>query len=83
MLRASFHVFVGHLYVSFGEMSPKKVFHPFSDCVVCFSDMELQELLVYFGDKLSVSLLFKIIFSHSEGCLFILFISFAVQKLVS
>ena len=50
MLRAYFHVFIGHLSVFFGEMSPKKVFCHFADCVVCFSDMELQELLVYFGD---------------------------------
>ena len=42
------------------------------------SDIELHQLLVI--NPLSVS--FAIIFSHSEGCLFTLFIiSFAVQKL--
>ena len=51
--------------------------------VVCFSDIELHELLVYFGDSLSVVSL-AIIFSHSEGCLFnLLIISFFAQKLLS
>ena len=45
---ASFHVFVSHLYV-FGEMSVY-VFCPFFDWVICFSDVELYELLVDFGD---------------------------------
>ena len=44
---ASFHVFVSHLYVFFGEMSVY-VFFPLFDWVVCFSDIELYELLVYF-----------------------------------
>ena len=43
---ASFHVFVSHLYVFFGEMSVLKVFCPFSDWVVCSSGIEL----VYFVD---------------------------------
>ena len=49
-----------------------------------FSGIELHELLVYFRiNPLSVAS-FAIIFSHSEGCLFILFIvSFAVEKLLS
>ena len=53
--------------------------------VVCFFDIELHELLVYFLEinPLSVAL-FVNIFSHSEGCLFVLFVvSFAVQKLLS
>ena len=38
----------------------------------------------YFGGYFLVSVLFAIIFSHSEGCIFILFIVFlAVQKLLS
>ena len=50
-------------------------------CVVCFSGIELYELLVYFGD-LVIVMLFSIIFSHSEGCLFtLLIVSFVVQKL--
>ena len=43
----SFHVFVTHLYVFFGEMSVQ-VFGPFFYWVVYFSGIELQELLVYF-----------------------------------
>ena len=46
---ASFHVFVSHLYVFFGEMSVQ-FFGPFFDWVVYFSGIELQELLVYFLD---------------------------------
>ena len=43
---ASFHVFVVHLYVFFGEISGY-VFCPFFIWVVCFSAIELHELLVY------------------------------------
>ena len=46
---ASFHVFVSHWYVFFGEMSVS-VFFPLSDWVVCFSGIELYELLIYFGN---------------------------------
>ena len=57
---------------------------PLFDWVVCFSGIELYELLVYFGDHPLSVVYFAIIFSHSEGCLFTLFIvSFAVQKLLS
>ena len=51
---------------------------------VCFSDIELYELLIYFGEEYPLSVaLIAIIFSHSEGYLFILFIVyFAVQKLL-
>ena len=56
----------------------------FFDWIVCFSDIELYELLVYFEVNLSSVVSFAIIFSHSEGCLFTLFIvSFAAQKLLS
>ena len=49
----------------------------------CFSGVELYELLIYFGNSLSV-VYFAIIFSHSECSLFTLFVvSFAVQKLLS
>ena len=47
--RASFHKFISHLNVFFREMSVE-VFCPFFDLVVCFSDTELHELLIYFGD---------------------------------
>ena len=46
----------------------------FFDWIVCFSDIELYELLVYFEVNLSSVVSFAIIFSHSEGCLFTLFI---------
>ena len=45
---ASFHVFVSHLYVFFGEMSVYVFFWLF-DWVVCFSGIELYESFVYFG----------------------------------
>ena len=55
----------------------------FFDWVVYFSGIELQELLVYFRDYLSVAS-FAIIFSHPEGCLFtLLIVFFIVQKLLS
>ena len=41
-------MFVGHMYVFFGEMSVK-VFCPFLDWVVCFYDIELHDLIIYFG----------------------------------
>ena len=43
------YVFVSHLYVFFGEMSVE-VFSLLSDWLVCFSVIELYELLVYFGN---------------------------------
>ena len=46
---ASFHVFVSHLYFFFGEISVW-VFFPLFDWVVCFSGIDLYELLVYFGN---------------------------------
>ena len=74
-------MFVGNLYVFFGEMSVW-VFSPLFDWVVCFSGIELCELLVYLEiNPLSV-VSFAVIFSPSEGCLFsLLIVSFAVQKL--
>ena len=61
-----------------------RFFFPLFDLIVCFSDIELYELLVYFGNQSFVSCFIAIIFSHSEDCLLILLIvSFAVQKLLS
>ena len=79
----SLHVFIGHLYFFFGEMSIL-VFCLLFDWVVCFSDIELHELLIYSEiNSLSVAS-FAIMFSHSEGCIFTLFIvSFVVQKLLN
>ena len=79
---ASFHVLISHLYVLFVEMSLQMPF-PLFDWVLSFSSIELYKLLVYFGNSLSV-VFFAIIFSHSEDCLFAVFVvSFAVQKLLS
>ena len=52
--------------------------------MVCLLEIELYELLVYFGiNPLSVAL-FANIFSHSVGCCSVLFmVSFAVQKLLN
>ena len=49
----------------FGEMSVY-IFFPLFDEVVYFSGIELYELLVYFGNSLSV-VSFAIICSHPEG----------------
>jgi len=61
-----------------------KSFLPLFDWVVCFSGVELYELLVYFGNSPLSVVAFGIIFSHSEGWLFtLLLVSLAVQKLLS
>ena len=61
-----------------------KSFLPLFDWVVCFSGVELYELLVYFGNNPLSVVAFGIIFSHSEGWLFtLLLVSLAVQKLLS
>ena len=78
-----FSCVVSHLYVFFGEMSVY-FFGPFFDWVVYFPGIELQVLLVFFEINPFSVVSFAIIFSHSEGCLFTLFIvSFVVQKLLS
>ena len=78
---ASFHVFFSHLFVFFGEISVYFFSHFLVglfvflvlSCVNCLYILEINPLSV-------VS--FAIIFSHSEDCLFTLFIvSFDVQKL--
>ena len=54
------------------------------DWVVCFFDIELHELPVYFEINPLPVASFANIFSHTEGCLFVLFmVSFVVQKLLS
>ena len=68
---ASFYVFINHLYVFFVEMSIY-VFRPFLEFF--FLDTELQGLFVYFLAVTPLSVAsFANIFSHSEGCLFSLF----------
>ena len=57
---------------------------PLFDWAVCFPDSELYELLSLLEITPLSAVSFAIVFSHSEGCLFILFIiSLAVQKLLS
>ena len=80
---ASFHLFISHLDVFFGEVS----IYAFCPLLVglfvflmlsCMSCLYILEI-----SPLSVAT-FAVIFSYSEGCLFILFmVSFAVQKLLS
>ena len=79
----SFHVFISHLYVFFGEMSVQ-VFCPLFDWVVRFSGIGCMSCLYILKiNSLSVASL-AIIFSHSEGYLFtLLIVSFIVQKLLS
>ena len=78
-----FVMFIGHLYGFFWR-NVSLVFCPFFDWAVCFlrvSCMNCWYILEL--NRLSVAS-FANIFSHSEGCLFILFIvSFALQKLLS
>ena len=76
-------MFVGNLYIFFGEMFIQ-VFCPFwiglfafliLSCMSCLYILEINPLSVAS---------FANIFSHSERCLFILFmVSFAVQKLLT
>ena len=76
-------MFISYLYVFFGEMSVHVLCSLF-ECFVCFSGIELNEILEYFGDYSFVICFFSPIFSHSEDCLFTLFVvSFTVQKLLS
>ena len=76
-------MFVGHLYVLFGEISIY-IFCPVFDSVVCFLCIELHELFVILEiNPLSITSLANT-FSHSVGYLFILLmVSFAMQKLSS
>ena len=78
-----FHVFVGHLYIFFGEQSVQ-VFCPFFNWVVCFLPLSCLSCLYNLEIKpLSVAS-FATIFSHSLGCLFgFITVFFAVQKLLS
>ena len=61
-----------------------QVSSPLFDWVVCFSGIELYELLVYLGNEFFISCLLCYYFLPFEGCLDTLFeVSFAVQKLLS
>ena len=72
-------MFVGHLYVFFGEVS---IFHPFLIGLFVFLILSyMSNLYILKINPLSVAS-FPNIFSYSEACPFILFmVSFAVPKL--
>ena len=79
----SFHVFVSHLYVSL-EKCPFRSFSHFLIGLFVFLVLSCMSCLYILEINPSLVVSFAIIFSHSEGCLFILLIvSFAVQKLLS
>ena len=65
---ASFHVFISHLYVFFGEMSVQ-VFCPLFDWVVCFPVLTCISCLCLMEIYLLLIVSFTAIFSHSEGCI--------------
>ena len=77
---ASFHVFVSHLYVFFGEISVSSLAH-FSIGSFIFLKLSCRSCLYIFEiNPLSVAS-FAIIVSHSEGCLYtLLIVSFVVQN---
>ena len=79
---ASFHVLVSHLYVFFGEMF-LQVSSPLFDWVVCFSGIELYELLIYLGNELFFSYLLCYYFLPFWGLSWHFEVSFAMQKLLS
>ena len=64
---ATFHVFVSHLYVFFGEMSVQ-FFGLFFDWIICFSGIELRKLLVHFWDSFFVSCFICYCFLPFEEC---------------
>ena len=76
-------MFISHLYVFFGEMSVHILCSLF-EYFICFSGIELNEILEYFGDYSCVICFLSTIFSHSEDCLFtLLIVSLTVKKLLS
>ena len=81
--QASFHVFISHLYVFFGEICLGLFPTLLLGCLFFWYLSYMSCLYILEINPLSV-VSFVIIFSHSEGYLFTLFIvSFAVQKLLS
>ena len=79
----SSHVPTGHLYVFFREMSIQ-IFCPSFGWVVCFLIMSFMSYLHILEINPLSAASFASVFSHSVGCLFILFmVSFGVQKLLS
>ena len=77
-----FHVSVGHLDVSFGEVSIH-VFCPFLRWFICFWGVEFDKFFIDFEYNPLSDMSFANIFSYSVGCLLVLLIvSFAVQKVL-
>ena len=76
---ASFHVFIRHLYVFFGEMFVK-IFPHFLIGLFVFLLLSCMSCLYILEINPLSAVSFAIIFSHSEGFLFtLLIVSFAVQ----
>ena len=73
----------GHLYVFFGKMSISSA-HFFIGWLGFFLILSFMSFLYILETNLLWVASFANIFSHSEGCLFVLFmVSFTVQKLLS
>ena len=70
-------MFVSHLYVFFGEMSVQ-VFFLYFDWVVCFAGTDMHELFNIFWKLILYQLFHLLLFSHSEGCVFTLFIGIKI-----
>ena len=55
----------------------------FFNWIICFSGIELCEMLIHFVNSCLSVVSFSIVFSHFEGCPFtLLIVSFALQKLL-
>ena len=80
---ASFPMFISYLHVFFGAMSVW-VFCPLFDWVWVFLVLSCMSCLYILKINSLLVVLFPVIFSHSEGCVFtLLVVSFAVHKLLS
>ena len=77
-------MFIGHLYFFFGEMLFRYSADFFFTELFVFLILSCMSCLYILEFNPFSVALFAFIFSHSEGCLFVLFIvSFAVQNLLS
>ena len=76
-------MFTCHLYIFFGEVSAQTFAH-FLIKLSIFLLLSVGSSLCILDNSPSPDMSFANIFSHSLGCLFVLFmVSFAVQKLLS
>ena len=79
----SYHMSLSHLYVFSGEMFIS-IFYPLLIGYLFFFNTKLHELMYILGINPLLVASFANIFSHSDGCLFILLmVSLAMQKLLS